>query len=290
VSPELEPTALAALIKDLRQGDVLAVAKSVRLYSPDAPSYPEEVEGAPHDGPVMTMETRLPSGLCAIVSQDCDLRRTPDLEPYVIVAPLTEVGEQRWREAADRMSTRFFAYPVIEVHEEHEHLVVDMRVLSSLEKTALLSNHIARIPCPLSQPKRGQLLDFLGERFGRKPYPDEIERQVIRPIERALKRVRQNDAFRGAFASVSWIGVQWTPGNSYCGLTILLDPALRERENVSEQDVAAVKKRLGKALEHFSRDGDYRIIANLHDLTEVPATVVLSHDEISLEVEQLELD
>lgn len=56
LSHELDPNDLKALVKDLHQGDVLDVAKSVRLYSPDTPSYPHEVEGVPHDEPVMTME------------------------------------------------------------------------------------------------------------------------------------------------------------------------------------------------------------------------------------------
>ena len=289
-SHELDPNELKALVKELHQGDVLDVAKSVRLYSPDAPSYPSELEGVPHDEPVMTMETQLPSGLCVIVSQDCDLRRMPDLEPYVVVAPLTEVDETTYREAAENMSTRFFAYPTVEGHDDQQNLVVDMRVVSSLEKTALMSPHIERIPCPLTGPKREDLLNFLGDRFGRKPFPDEIERQVIRPIESALKRVRENEGFAGVFSSIAFIGLRWSPGKSYCSLTVLLDPKLRERHKVSVEDVEAVKKRLVKALNHFTRDGDYSVGPNFHDVTEVQATVVLSHDEIPFEVEQLELD
>jgi hypothetical protein len=290
LSPELDPTQVAALVKELHQGDVLDVAKSVRLYSPESPSYPQEVEGIPHDEPVMTMETRVPSGLCVIVSQDCDLRRMPDREPYVVVAPLTEVDEQAYREADDGMSSRFFAYPTIAGHEERKHLVVDMRVLSSLEKIAMLSPHIERIPCPLSPTTRGDLLDFLGDRFGRKPYPDEIVRQVIRPIEQAVKRVRENEAFAGVFSSITWVGLNWASGRSYVGLMVLLDPALRERHNVSADDVEAVKNRLQKALNHFTRDGDYRVHPNIHDVTEVGAAVVLSHDEIPLEIDTVELD
>lgn len=290
VSPQVDLDDLSRLVKELKQGDVIDVAKSVRLYSPDAPSYPTEIEGVPHDEPVMTMETRIPSGLCVIVSQDCDLRRMPDLEPYVIVAPLTEVHDQTYREAADGLSTRFFAYPTIDGREELERLVVDMRVLSSLEKTALLSTHVHRLPCPLSAPKREDLLNFLGDRFGRKPFPDEIDHHVIQPIESALKRVREKEGFAGVFSSVVWTGLQWTPGKSYCDLTVLLDPAVRERNKVSDADVDAVKKRLAKALNHFTRDSDYTVIANFHDVTEVQATVVLSHDEIPFEVEQLELD
>lgn len=110
-------------------------------------------------------------------------------------------------------------------------------------------------------PKREGLLDFLGDRFGRKPFPDEIDRQVIKPIEKALKRVRHKEGFAGVFASLAFLGLQWSPGKSYCDLTLLLDPALRQRHRVSDDDVKAVENRLRKALNHFTRDRDYRVIA-----------------------------
>jgi hypothetical protein len=46
-----------------------------------------------------------------------------------------------------------------------------------------------------------------------------------------------------------------------------------------------VKNRLQKALNHFTRDGDYRVHPNIHDVTEVDAAVVLSHDEITVELD-----
>jgi hypothetical protein len=57
----IEPQELEDLLQTLHQGDVVDVAKSVRLYSPDAPTWPDEVETVPHEEPVMTMETLLPS-------------------------------------------------------------------------------------------------------------------------------------------------------------------------------------------------------------------------------------
>lgn len=280
---------LDALLKELRQGDIVDVAKSVRLYSPDAPTYPDEVEHVPHEEPVMTMETRIPSGLCAIVSQDCDLSRTPDIEPYVLVAPLSQVADKTYREAADGLSSRFFAYPRIDGHEDKHQLVVDMRVVSSLEKTALLSTHVERLACPLSEPRRDDLREFLGRRLGRHAFPDEIVRQVVEPIERALARAHDKDHLAGSFASVAFIGLSWTPGKTYCSLLILLDPSLRERNKVTEEDVASLLKQLNKPLAHFAREGDYSIVANVHDVTEVAAVEVLSHEEIILEVDLIDL-
>src|SRR6516165_3200416 len=115
---------LRELLKALHQGDVVDVAKTVRLYSPDAPTWPAEVADVPHEEPVMTMETRHASGLSVIVSQDCDLRREIHVEPYVILAPLTELDAGRHAQAASGQSTRFFAYPPIEGCEDRENLVI----------------------------------------------------------------------------------------------------------------------------------------------------------------------
>lgn len=141
----------------------------------------------------------------------------------------------------------------------------------------------------MSEPKRGELRDFLGSRFGRHAFPDEIVRQVVQPIERALARVHAKDHVAGSFASIAFIGLSWTPGKSYCSLLVLLDPSLRERNKVSDQDVASLVTQLKKQLAHFAKDGDYTIVPNVHDLTEVGAVDVLSHEEITFEVDVVDL-
>lgn len=83
-----------------------------------------------------------------------------------------------------------------------------MRVVSSLEKTRCCPPTRAA-PLPAVRPQARDLLNFLGDRFGRKPFPDEIDRQVIKPIESALKRVRQREGFAGVFSSIAWIGLRW---------------------------------------------------------------------------------
>lgn len=281
---------LKQLVKALRQGDILDVAKTVRLYSPDAPSHPREVEGVAHEEPVMTMENRLSSGLSVIISQDCDLRRMPDIEPMVLLAPLTSVPQTSYREAEDAMSARHFAYPPIPGHEDQQQLVADMRIVSSLEKPALLSSHIKRIECPLTEARREGLRLWLGDRFGREAFPDDIERQVITPIEQAVKRVREKPDFAGLWHSVVWAGLEWTPGKSYVSLLMLSDTARREATGIGAQELGAARKRLSKALNHFAGKGDYTIIANIHDAEAVSAVELLQHAELPLDLEPVDLD
>ncbi len=287
--PDIDPAELKAVLRTVNQGDLLDIAKVVFLWSPDAPSHPSEVAGVPHEEPVMTEEMRLPSGLCAVVSQDCDIRQLPDIEPYVLVCPLTEVEDKTYKEAADGMSVRYFAYPAVEDHE-HMQLAADGRMIQSIEKTALLSAHVKRFECPLTAPKRTEFRAWLGRRLGRDAFPDEVVRQVVNPIERAVKRAREKDV-ENVFSCVIWTGLRWTPGKPYCSLVLLTDPALRAQYGVEAEQLELMLGRLRKALNHFvgKAGSDYSVVANTHDATEVSASVLLEHYELALDLDAVTL-
>lgn len=277
---------LAQLLRELRQGDAVDVGKLVFLYSPDAPTWPHEVEDVPHEEPVMTMEVRLSPRLAVIITQDCDLRRGIQTEPYVLLAPLKQVSQQDYDRAARGLTPRSFAYPDV---DEHTRLVIDLRAVSSLEKTALLSSHIGRIPCPLSEPRRTALREFLGDRFGRTPFPDEIERQVITPITQALTRMSENPNGAGVLAATTFVGLKWMPGKRYVSLLLLVESAKLAQYKLQQENVEAGLNALRKALQHFGRNSDYTIIANAHDAAEVSAAELLSHEELQLDLDQVDM-
>jgi hypothetical protein len=287
--PDVDVNELRSLLKTVRQGDLLDIPKMTFLWSPDAPSHPTEVEGVEHEEPVMTAEMRLSVPLCVIVSQDCDIRLLPDIEPYILVCPVHEASNDEYKVASEGMSVRFFAYPEIEGHEGTQ-LVVDGRMIQSIEKTALLSSHIKRIPCPHTEPSRVKLRGWLGRRLGRDAFPDEIVRRVIEPVEQALKRARKQDV-ENVFPSVIWTGLRWTSGKSYCSLLLLTDPALREKHNVGEPQLDLMIKRLRKALAHFTAKagGEYTVQANVHDATEVDASQMLECYELYPDLEAVEV-
>lgn len=286
----LDVPALEALLRELRQGDILDVAKLPTLYSPDSPMYPAEIEGVEAQEPVMTMQQLLRPGLSVVVSQTCDIRRLPDTEPYLLISPLTTLEEGDYEKAADRLSVRYFAYPGVEGYEDHERLALDARVISSLEKAALLSPHVKRIECPFSDPDQARLRFWLGQRLGRPVFTTEIAEQVVTPVEQALKRVHERGAQAAFYGSVIYYGLSYTPGRAYCSLLLLTDPALRSNNGVGEGEVKTALKKLQQALDHWAgKSGSYTIVASAHDATKIPASELLQHHQLDLEIADVDV-
>lgn len=277
---------LEELITTLRQGDLLDGGKLTTLFSPDASTYPQEVGAAPRDEPLVTMEIRLDTDLCAVVSQDCDLRRLPDKEPYVVLAPMSQVSNEDYRTASAGLSARFFAYPPI---NDLKNLVLDLRAVMSVEKIALTSQYVRRTPCPLDTPTRADLREWLGRRFGRVAYPDEIEDLVVKPIMQAIKRTREKDA-HDVFRSFVYYGLRYMPGNAYVSLLILFDPARIAKLGVNEDEFKMNCERFGKALDRWTKNGPYSVILNIHSMHERPATDILEHEALAIEIDSFDLD
>src|ERR1022692_2442424 len=124
--PLEEQEELEKILTSLKQGDIIAINKVISLYDPAFTNHneaydplannskiQEPMEG--EDDMLYTMTVDIPFGYCVVVSQDCDIEREYDLEPYLMVAPLIEVEEGIYRNAREGInSSRFFAYPKFE--------------------------------------------------------------------------------------------------------------------------------------------------------------------------------
>lgn len=281
---------LARRLEDLDQGDVLDVAKLATLYSPDSPAHAEEVEEIPADEPVMTMEQLLPSGLSVVISQTCDIRRGPEVEPYLLLAPLSVVDSKTYREASEGLSVRFFAYPPIDGYEDRGELVLDTRAVDSLEKAALLSSHVTHVGRPLGPVERTQLRIWLSKRLGRPVYPDEVNSQIVEPIEKAIKRTNEGGKYSAFYGSVVFYGFRYMPEQAYASLLLLTDAGRREALGVGQPELEAAKGGLQKALIHWARESPYTINLSVHDVTTVPASELLEHHVFVPDIEAASLE
>ena len=285
LAPQIDLDELKTVIKATRQGDLLDVGKLVVLFSPDAPLHADEIEGVPHEEPLMTRETRLQPGICAIVSQTCDIQRLPDIEPYIVVAPLLNVSDKIYDDAVRGLSTRYFAYPPVEGWDER--FVLNLRVVQSIEKAALVSPHVKKLPTPLSDVQRENLRTFMAARFGRPAFPDEVVRQVIEPIERAVHFVTKTPEGARVLAAAEFFGLRWTPGKSHCSVLVLLDPSKRVQHKANDPEVAAAQKQMQKKLHEYASKGDYTIKPYFRDADTLAASELLQHHELSISIDGL---
>lgn len=215
-----------------------------------------------------------------IISQTCDLWQTPDIDQWVLLCPLSPLEAEDYDDALYGRSVRFFSYPPIEGREELERLALDARVIVSLEKMALFSDHVKHVPTPLSEPRRSELSTFLGDRLGRHAFPDEVNEQLIGPIVEGLKRVVRKSSYRSYFDSVVYFGVEWTPGKAAASLLVLTSAHKRQLRKVNENDVGTIHKRLGDAIAHRLRESPYEVSVHLRDVEETRAVEILRRYEL----------
>lgn len=184
---------LEARLRGVEQADLIsfgAIAIAVRPTSALAVA-----AGLPDDGEpgVVTLTIETASGWYAVISQDCDIVRSVDDEPCLTVAPVIYVPQEAWsRLHLGQTSYKQFPLPqdqVAPVDEAHadripegHRPVVDVRYVSTVEKTALAHGFEQRHPLPGAPKLRFQT--WVGQRFGRESFADEVHDKVL-PAARA---------------------------------------------------------------------------------------------------------
>lgn len=275
----IDPRELEQLLDSLRQGEVLRLDRLPRLLAHEFALSDEEIRGAPLDEPVLSIELPLDPALVVVVSQDCDLVRPVEREPYVQLAPLTRVDRDLYEEIVRFGSSRFFPYPPV---DEEDLLVVDVRVIGTIEKPALLSEHIERLDCPLTEPQRSKLRAWLGSRFARVAFPDEIAKLVVLPIQQAAEKLAEDDNFSRALATLYFSGLRYTEGIGPCSLLLLVDPAACVRLKVAEQLLTSLQKKLYGRVATGVKDSGYSVAVTVASADEISAADMLSHQQLSL--------
>jgi len=275
----LDPKELALLLDSLRQGEILRVDKLPRLVSPEYALTDEELRGAPRDDAVLTVELPLDPALVVVVSQDCDLVRPVEREPYIQIASLTEVEKDLYDEVSRLGSSRLYAYPPVDGVAT---LVLDVRLVGTIEKPALLSEGIARLGCPLTDPQRAMLRAWLGARFARVAFPDEIAELVVAPIQRASQKLAEDANFKRALGTVYFAGLRYTEGIGNCSLLLLVDSAACHRVKVEEQLLQDLQKKLYGRIANGVKDSGYSVAVTIAPADEISAAEMLRHHQFAL--------
>lgn len=279
---ELDPDESRRLLESLKQGEVVRIDHAPRVLSLAHPIDPEEVKGAgldPSRQPVATLDLKLDPALAVVVSQDCDLVRDVGHEPYVLLAPLTRLDDKLHAEVLRSGSSRFFSYPAIGGEPT---LAVDMRLVFSLEKPAIFTPEVERLGCPLTEPQRSRLRSWLGARFARVAFPDEIADLVVAPIQAAAEALAKDKNYARALSAVGFTGLRFTGGVGQCSLLLLVDAGACVRLKVDDQLLGQLQRKLHGRIHGGTRDTGYEVNVTIASPGEISALEVLSHHPLPL--------
>lgn len=117
-----------------------------------------------------------------LLSQDCDIVRDGEAEPTVSVAPLMRVKRSKWTELQrNGYSSRRWPYPLDKFNlADDEAIVIDLAWTTSVLKGSLTSGTVKAVRA-LTGPKKAQLSEWLSQRMGRIPFPDDVVQKVLEP-------------------------------------------------------------------------------------------------------------
>jgi len=260
---------LAALLRELRQGDLISLgAVTLVGKGPAAATAAAKAVPAPDELWSVTVESDV--GWYAIVSGPCDIERRPEVEPCLAISPVRLVTPQRYQELrSGSYSPREFPLPAgklahaCRVPEAGAFCpVVDVRYITSLDKTALLHPDVATLR-PLTGPQKKRFGLWIGHRFARPAHPGEIEDNVLGRLGRIVRRLageyqRNEPKQRSVEARLVGAATEWliTPSDRLVEITVIVsEPTCREAGffntkagEIDESGVEGATKRLATAL------------------------------------------
>ncbi|MCX6415190.1 MAG: hypothetical protein NTU77_11415 [Actinobacteria bacterium] len=225
---------LADRLELLRQGDLINLGAASILGRGPSPTlhvaYPTMAPMADQPWSIMLVSEL---GWYVVLSQDCDIARSPDVEPCILVCPLEAVPQPDWQSLrSGPYSPREFPYPE-QVHmnlPDGTAAVANARFPASMEKTALLSSMYVRA-APLSAALRLRFREWVARRFGRAPHPDSVSSHVLQPcghrIAQLARAARARPSGRSRSHMLVLLADEWyvAPGEQLISLQMIITAA-----------------------------------------------------------------
>lgn len=191
---------LGRLLGSLDQGDLISIGavNVVGRGGTDALSEVSDVTDelatpSPDELWSLTMESEV--GWYVVLSQACDIVRSPEIEPCLAVCPVTLVDQARYELLrSGAASPREFPLPAEKLRAACNvaagtpfYPVADLRWLASVDKTAIAHPRLQTLR-PLTPPQQRRLATWVGRRFGRAAHPDAVEEHVLKRAGRVVAR------------------------------------------------------------------------------------------------------
>lgn len=172
-------------------------------------------------------------GWYAVLSQDCDIVRSMDVEPCLVICPFAAVPDAEWQALrSGPYSPREFPYPRparVQLPEGTA-AVANARFVTSVEKTALLTPSFSRVT-PLTAALRVRFREWIARRFARAPHPDARQEHVLDPcghrISELAKRGRTKTGGRSRAQMLVLMADEWyvAPGEQLIAVQLVVTAA-----------------------------------------------------------------
>jgi len=171
------------------QGSILQLNSASRLYL--------ALENPLQEAMIWIWQTRqepvIDSDLFVIISQPCDIQKSPSQEPFVEVMPVFTTAERRIIHEASRNSVRYFLLRGM-TDQETGALIVESTIRLTLDKLSLL------FLTPISQIQNKVTLRLFGRwlarRYERPALEDDLVDAIQRPIVKAIGKLKSTHALQ----------------------------------------------------------------------------------------------
>lgn len=190
------------------------------------------------------VDRRVPSGLGVVITQTCDLVRSPAGEkarPYVTASPLLHADADTFRSVQAGRVPTLAAAPWA-----GDELVANLEVVQTIDKTAFAKTPIQS--SPRTDQERRRFAYDMGRKFSRAAIPDEAQ-DSVRRLRMRLRDKAGKASDEGTLIDTHVRSVRvepdpdWTSDSIELRVVLLIDdlPELPDREHPSEDVMAAVE-------------------------------------------------
>ncbi len=240
------------------------------------------IDADPDTGAASFTELDTPAGLCIVVTQTCDAVRDLAIEPYLQVAPLREADESVWaRSRAGRLSPRYFALPP--GTGEVTRPAVDLRLMATIDKRLVLDEQFPVVDRLVAR-LRGPFSEWLGRRFARHAFDDDLEQELLGPIRRRLADRFHSEQVDGPLVrSIEGVFVSHMDRTIKC--LLLVEPGTKTSSHLDDEDkLSRAASLLFRPVFARAREHGWSLGTPIREASE------LTGFELLYEYQQMELD
>jgi hypothetical protein len=178
-----------------RQGSILAVPKDTPV------AWLVPVKG----GAFEVTTSPLGDEFAVIVSQDCDIAREPELEPFVEAMAARWTDDKGELHRASTNATRRFLLGYRDLNGVQEGLIVDATRKLQIAKKVLLERFPLNDAPTISASRAERFPRWLAARYNRPAIPDPVVRAVQKPVVDAISRLGATDGKRSILDRITEI-------------------------------------------------------------------------------------